>query len=86
MAKLFWTSALHARHGLAIVHHYQERGADKRYREKTFGEYSNIIEEIDKFLKDEVRLTIKDRVDLHHRWLNSMERSGDCMMLMQNRL
>ena len=75
---------LWAWHGRAMVRHHLAKEAYKARREETFNEYASIMKAVSEFLDEEVRLTIKDRVDLHERWMNSGERKGDAMMLMRN--
>ena len=77
----FW-----ARHGRAMVRHHQAEDPKQTRREVTFKEYTSIIKDVDYVLGKEIRLTIKDRLDLHERRLNSGERKGDAMMLMRNKL
>ena len=70
----------------AMVRHHLAADSYKTRRRETFGEYASIMREIGDFLDTEVRLTIKDRLDLRRPGglLQPRSRRGDCMMLMRN--
>ena len=79
MDEYFW-----AWHGQIMVRHPKSKQSWILKAFETSSSYDSLIAKLKEFLEDEVRLTIRDRIELHERWLNSRERQGDSWILMLN--